>query len=228
MSLTSKISNRFGFLWLPLSFLGNLFIYLKYREFTMIPWKIYLMNLELMKKGTNIKGDYVECGVWKGGMTAGASEIFGKNRRYYLFDSFEGLPPAQEIDGEGAIEWQKNTDSPNYYDNCTASENDARKAMEKSPAKDVQIVKGWFDQTLSQFPKERKIACLRLDADWYESTWICFEELYDSVAQGGLIIIDDYKSWDGCAKAVHDFLSSKKNADRLYQFNNSVSYILKH
>lgn len=44
----------------------------------------------------------MECGVWRGGMIASISEILGNNREYYLFDSFEGLPQAKEIDGIAA------------------------------------------------------------------------------------------------------------------------------
>ena len=47
-------------------------------------------------------------------------------RDYVLFDSFEGLPPAAEIDGENAIAWQADTTSPEYFDNCTAGEEVAR------------------------------------------------------------------------------------------------------
>ena len=55
----------------------------------------------------------------------------------------------------------------------------------------------------------------------------CLEALFPLVTQGGLVIIDDYYTWDGCAKAVHDYLSSIKSACRIRQFMNDVAYITK-
>jgi O-methyltransferase len=46
-----------------------------------------------------------------------------------------------------------------------------------------------------------------LDADWYDSTITCLEAFGKHVAPGGVILIDDYYTWDGCSKAVHDYLS---------------------
>ena len=48
---------------------------------------------------------------------------------------------------------------------------------------------------------------LRLDGDWYESTRVCLENLYPHVAPGGIVIVDDYYNWDGCARAVNEFVS---------------------
>src|ERR1051325_7672468 len=94
----------------------------KYRDYTMIPEGEFIVNLDLVHKFLNIKGDIVECGVWKGGMTAAIAELSNEQKMVHLFDSFEGLPPAKEIDGEAALAWQSNTTAPNYYDNCTADE----------------------------------------------------------------------------------------------------------
>jgi O-methyltransferase len=55
---------------------------------------------------------------------------------------------------------------------------------------------------------------------------ICLERLFDYVAVGGLVVLDDYHTWDGCSRAVHDFLSKRKAAERLRHINN-VAYIEK-
>ena len=39
--------------------------------------------------------------------------------------------------------------------------------------------------------------------------------LFHQVNTGGIIIIDDYYDWDGCSKAVHDFLSQNNRAERI-------------
>jgi O-methyltransferase len=202
-------------------------LYNKYRSFTMIPEYSFIDNLILCEKIEEVKGDIVECGVWRGGMIASMAELLGNNRQYYLFDSFEGLPKPGENDGSDAFKWQANTESPEYYDNCKAEVEFAIKAMKLSGVNNYQIEKGWFNETL---PKAtcNEIALLRLDGDWYDSTMDCLKNLFPKVVDGGLILIDDYYFWDGCSKAVHDYLSKNNLTDRIRQTNYGVCYIVKN
>ena len=103
-------------------------IFEKYSSFSMIKEGKYIENLQLIREFSHISGAVVECGVWKGGMIAGVAEILGCDRAYYLFDSFEGLPEAQTIDGDAAIKWQQDTESPIYFDNCAAPIEESKKA----------------------------------------------------------------------------------------------------
>ncbi|MBL7870856.1 MAG: class I SAM-dependent methyltransferase [Cyclobacteriaceae bacterium] len=198
----------------------------KYKDFTMIPKELFISNLELASRFLKVKGDIIECGVWRGGMVAGISELAGSKKRVHLFDSFEGLPPAQEIDGDAALKWQKDTNSDNYYDNCTADESFTIEAMKKASNKNYRIYKGWFNDTLDLY-EGNPISILRLDGDWYESIKTCLDKLFPFVVEGGLIILDDYHTWDGCTKAVHDYLSEIKSSSRICQWNNQVAYIVK-
>jgi O-methyltransferase len=52
-----------------------------------------------------------------------------------------------------------------------------------------------------------RVALLRLDTDWYESTRHELAHLYERVTPGGVIIIDDYDYWEGSRKAVDEFLA---------------------
>lgn len=72
--------------------------FVKYRDFTIVPKSLYTANLHLAAKVRDVEGDVVECGTWRGGMIAGIADTLGANRRYHLFDSYEGMPPAKEID----------------------------------------------------------------------------------------------------------------------------------
>jgi len=202
-------------------------IYNRYQMFSMIPKAYYIENLSICQKYCYLEGDVVECGVWKGGMMAGIAELLGNKRNYYLFDSFEGLPLAEEIDGEKARNWQQDTKSSIYYNNCTASVDYAIEAMHLAGIKNAIIVKGWFKNTLENFIFPNQIAILRLDADWYSSTKICLEKIYPFLAERALIIIDDYYAWEGCSKAVHDFLSEHQLSDRIHTSKEGVAYITK-
>ena len=184
--------------------------------------------LSLVSKFENIEGCVVECGVWRGGMMGGIAETMGNKRDYYLFDSFEGLPPAKEIDGASAIAWQKDVDSPGYFENCKAEMDWAEKAMMKTKVKNYKLVKGWFDKTIPTYTFDKPIGVLHLDGDWYDSTMVCLENLFMKVAKGGLIILDDYYVWEGCSKALHDYLSINKRPERIERAYSSGCYLIKH
>lgn len=202
-------------------------IHRAFRAYTMSSPHFYLINLALAEQFKLVPGAVVECGVWRGGMIAGLVTVLGKDREYFLFDSFEGLPPAQPIDGDSIKRWQEDKLSPWYYDNCKTDESYARKAMGLAGARTVHIVKGWFKDTVQHFPKDRSIAVLRLDGDLFESTLDCLNDLYASVVKGGLIIFDDYYVWEGCSRAVHHFLSQHNLTEKVRMFNNAVCYIRK-
>jgi hypothetical protein len=75
------------------------------------------------------------------------------------------------------------------------------------------MVKGWFQDTLPVTrAKIGPIAVLRLDGDWYESTKVCFENLFDQVSNNGFVILDDYFSCFGCKKATDEFLAARGKA----------------
>jgi O-methyltransferase len=199
--------------------------YNKYKDFTMIPSELFIDNVLLCDSINSINGCVVECGVWRGGMIAGIFEYSDKKRNCILFDSFEGLPEVKKNDGEAAKIWQE-TNNGVGLDNCKAEISFAEKAMELSNSKNHQIVQGWFDQTLPVTKIKEPIAILRLDGDWYDSTMVCLENLYPLVAEKGIIIIDDYYAWDGCSRAVHDYLSKNNLPLRISQTEKGVCYIV--
>lgn len=200
-------------------------IYEKYKQFTMIPIEVYVDNLLLCNNINSIDGCIVECGVWRGGMIAGIYDYIKEKRKCFLFDSFEGLPLVKENDGEAAKIWQTTNDGVGL-DNCKAEISFAEKAMELANSKKHNIIQGWFEDTIPNIKIEQPIAILRLDGDWYDSTMICLENLYPSVVENGLIIIDDYYAWDGCARAIHDYLSKNNLPLRISQSKNGVCYII--
>ena len=151
-------------------------IYAEVQDYTMVAEGVFCDNLQLAEGVHNIPGCVVECGVWRGGMSAGLACILGDNREYYLFDSFVGLPQAREIDGANAIAYQQDTSSPVYYDNCAASAEFAQKAMNMVGAKRFHLMPGFFNKTLPEFHLEEDIALLRLDGDWYDLD-LCLPEI---------------------------------------------------
>lgn len=195
------------------------------RRHTMIPESLFVDNLKLVWDFRETKGCVVECGVWKGGMSAGMAQVLN-DRTFFLYDSFEGLPPAKEIDGKRALEWQRQKDGIYYYDNCKADMSFADDIMRRTGV-DYHLIKGWFCDTLPRIELNEPIAVLRLDSDWYDSTWDCLSNLYAKVATGGIIIFDDYYVFDGCSRAVHDFLSRNSLPDRVNRAYSGIAYLIK-
>ena len=163
-----------------------------------------------------VPGALVECGTWRGGSSFLMAEVLRRRgedgRTVWMFDSFEGLPPPDEIDGPGARTYAEDTENPLYRDNCRADLDGVRAAARRLDLEGrTEIVPGWFDQTLAA-ARERigAIALLRIDCDWYEPVKLCLETLYDQVSPGGTLIVDDYYQWDGCTIAVHEFLARRE------------------
>jgi O-methyltransferase len=204
----------------------------RYKPYSMVADNpgLFCENLLLMDFiGQNVNGDFVECGTWKGGMSCAMMAVGGSSRQYHFFDSFEGLPDAQDIDGPLALQYQLNTDSPLYHDNCRADYDEFLQLIyaQEVPRANIHVYKGWFEQTLLQYP-ESPIAVLRLDGDWYESTMNCLQHLFAHVVEGGIVVLDDYDAWDGCARATHDFLSQRQLNYRISRTPlSNIAYIQK-
>jgi O-methyltransferase len=156
-------------------------------------------------KDTNYS--FVECGVAKGGCLSMMNFSSGKNNKIFGFDSFEGMP---DITKEDIDDYNKSC--PKVWVNVPLCNgiNDVYNTFNKLNLNmdNVTLVKGFFQDTLQvqeNIDNIGEIAVLRLDGDWYESTKICLDKLYDKVIDGGIIIIDDYGHFIGAKQATDEF-----------------------
>jgi hypothetical protein len=127
----------------------------KVRPFTMVPERslVELARQVLAILAFDIPGDFVECGVWRGGASFLIAEVLRhagmRGRKVWLLDSFEGLPRPEEIDGAKAMAYSRNPADPWYHDNCRASLEDVQRSVTTLGLTGMtELVKGWFDQTL--------------------------------------------------------------------------------
>lgn len=196
-------------------------------------------------ENNGILGDYVECGVYTGNHPKIACQTILENnfskRNIYMYDTFEGLTEPSEFDftlkgsdfsmsRSDVMETWKNHKS-NYGSNwCEASLQLVKDNVESS-GYDIErlfYIVGDIRETLnidSNLPK--KICVLRLDTDWYDSTKIEMEKLYDLVSDGGVVIIDDYYLWSGQKKAIDDFLKSRNLNKEMKNITNKITYFIK-
>jgi len=158
----------------------------------------------------NIEGDIVECGVWRGGHII-LARIVSPFRVCWLYDTFDGMTP------------------PGPFDRKTNGKMPPKKALNhhwtRATLEEVMgnfCIEGLYDQTklvfvvgdvaktlLDHNNLPDKIALLRLDTDWYESTKIELEVLFPRIVPGGILIVDDYGHWQGARKAVDEYLGHR-------------------
>jgi hypothetical protein len=164
----------------------------------------------------SVPGDFVECGVWRGGNAIVAAEIFRLNNadnHVWLFDTFNGMVSPTDIDmdynGVKAIDRYMDDKKIGYNEWCYASiEHVKANFMNKGLLKEnIHFVPGDVNETLNEPLGVEKISVLRLDTDWWESTKIELEILYPKLSIGGVLIIDDYGSWLGCRTATDEYFA---------------------
>lgn len=218
---------------------------------TMLPYEplVTLFEQVVYCDKNNIEGDFVECGTWKGGATgmmALATLKYGSSRRnLHLFDAFQEIcQPDEEHDSKEIIDEIKRLVKIKHfgedlkplagvYDQFggpgTLSEN--KKLLEQVigyPVDHLHYHIGWFQDTVPvDAGNISKIAILRLDGDWYQSTKVCLDHLYDKVVKSGIVIIDDYGYNIGCKEAVDEFFSERKIAPILNYINSTCRYFIK-
>lgn len=169
-----------------------------------------------------IPGAIVECGVWRGGsMLAVARTLLQlgvTDRELYLFDTFTGMTPPTEKDidirkGKHADEYLQGTGpGPMAWsrpDRHVATLDDVKQGFAgvDYPEERLHYVVGAVEETVPEAAPEQ-IAILRLDTDWYESTKHELEHLYPRLAPGGVLILDDYGSWQGAKDATDEWLET--------------------
>lgn len=194
---------------------------------TMIGLK-QLNNIQFCVEDTlknNIPGDFIETGVWRGGATilmrATLKAHNIKDRRVWVADSFEGIPPTNlslyPADAQG------NAWHTNRY--LAISINEVKSNFERYNLLDEQVVflKGFFKDTLPTAPIQQ-IAVLRLDGDLYESTMDSLVHLYHKLSIGGYIILDDYFNITCCRQAVDDFRKANNITDEIKQVDDHAIF----
>lgn len=202
------------------------------RSYTMVPYAglvtLYQQVVFCETQGT--PGDFVECGTWNGGavglMALGNLKHGSTRRHIHLFDSFKGVPePDESIDGKKAVQQVLSVGGgtkgrlvsvEGFYEKLA----DGVGTLEANKYLLETIVgydpcflhyhEGWFQDTLPKVaPQIGSIAILRLDGDWYASTKVCLQYLYDRVVGGGFVIIDDYGCYEGCKRAIDEFMKQE-------------------
>jgi O-methyltransferase len=189
-------------------------LYERCNAFTMTPvermYALYEATRYVVARG--VPGDVVECGVWKGGSAMLAAltldRLEHRERTLHLFDTFAGMTEPTDADGQSALrEWHEK-DRGDHNEWCYSGREEVERNMLSTgyPAARVALVEGKVEDTLPERAPD-SIALLRLDTDWYQSTYHELVHLYPRLEPGGVLIIDDYGCWPGARRAVDRYLA---------------------
>jgi O-methyltransferase len=243
MNIKQELSKLFAMFGYRVEKINNKILDIKNAEF----WEIYhvckdytMTSAERMYGlycsvdyilSNNIKGSFVECGVWRGGSSMLIAKMLSNrklnDRKMYLYDTFEGMsePTSNDVDsgGNDAAELLKKAVSEKEESVwCLADLADVQHNMRLTNFSEENIfyIKGKVEDTIPKTMPE-PIALLRLDTDWYESTKHELTHLYPKLSTNGVLIIDDYGYWEGCRKAVDEYFSEQKENILLNRIDNT-------
>jgi O-methyltransferase len=152
------------------------------------------------KYASLLKGDFAECGVYRGGTSLILSRILKTSqKKLYIFDSFEGLGEA-------------NPDHDNYFKAGDFSDT-SRSRVETllAPfAANVVIKQGWIPHTFKGLD-DRRFALVHIDVDLYQAALDCCNFFYNLMTPGGVLLFDEYgfPNCQGEKDAVDYFFSDK-------------------
>ena len=182
-------------------------IMLTARPYTMTSGRNLLATIGAAKM--SVRGDFVECGVWRGGHVIAALLATTQARTHWLFDTFDGMTEPGPHDIRRGSHARETTAyrkrGPRQWCRAELEEVQTNIDQYRRPDQAVRYVQGPVEDTLPVTELPEEIAVLRLDTDFYSSTLAELQHLWPRVVPGGTIIIDDYYSWDGCRRACDEY-----------------------
>lgn len=147
----------------------------------------------------NLTGAVAEFGVFSGVFAKIINKKF-KDKKLYLFDTFEGFPEA-DMAAEEIDEQTMNFHNEAFKDITVES------VLRLMPnRKNCLVKKGYFPDTTHDCLDEN-FCFVSLDVDLYTPIYNGLEYFYPRLVAGGYIFVHEYNSnlFPNCKKAVHDF-----------------------
>ncbi len=213
-------------------------VFNKVKPFTMtsVERAVSLMQSVKYVVENQIEGDFVECGVWRGGSMMIVASILRQlgdtNRKLFLYDTFEGMPAPSENDvdfqGTAAEKFYGET-AGNSEGWCFADQRDVLQNLHSTgyPKENIFLIEGKVEDTIPETLPE-KICLLRLDTDWYDSTKHELIHLYPNLSENGILIIDDYGHWQGARKATDEYFGELKFKPFLQRIDYTGRLLIKN
>ena len=162
-----------------------------------------------------VPGIFLEAGVAMGGSAIIIAKTKKRERELRLYDVFEMLPPPSANDDpkshavyrdflDGRVSGAVDKNYVAHAKDLLAFTRDNMARMGVDPeAENVSFVKGLYEDTLKV---DEPVAFAHIDCDWYDSVKLCIDRLAGQMSPKGIMLFDDYNSFQGCRKAVDEWL----------------------
>lgn len=172
-----------------------------------------------------IRGSVVEIGVYRGGsMIAMMRADRVRKRLFYLYDTFAGMTPPSAVDLDYNGYPAEQLMAASEAVRCASSLPEVQRHVSAHGGVEPARVHYVVGDVLRTTVYPEAIAVLRLDTDWYDSTKFELDHFYDLVTPGGVVIVDDYGHWQGCKRAVDEFLQARPEIPPLVEIDYTGVY----
>jgi hypothetical protein len=189
-----------------------------------------LNHLEIYEQITDLAGDILEFGVYKG--TSLVRFLTYRNllesedsRRVFGFDIFGKFP--DELKLESDRKFVENFEGAGGYG---ISQEELEMHLQNKGFRNYELFAGDIMKTLPEFLEKypaRRISMIHIDVDVYEPSKFILEQLWDRLVPGGIVMLDDYATVEGETLAVEEFFKDKPHLIRKPRFNYIPTYIVK-
>lgn len=167
-----------------------------------------LFLCQCIEQVKDVPGAFMEIGCAKGHTTVFLNRFMdrlGMERKYFAIDTFSGF-----TESDIRYETKQRNKSHHYGDFRVNDKKWFDHTMKMNAIGRVESWKG--DAKNFDFSQAGPIAFCLLDVDLYEPTRDILPRVYERLAPGGIIVIDDCKvdsKWDGALYAYQEFVSKR-------------------
>ncbi|MEE9929645.1 class I SAM-dependent methyltransferase [Microvirgula aerodenitrificans] len=197
----------------------------------------FIAKEKLFQQILHINGIVVECGVYNGAglfTWAQLSNIYepvNYNRKIVGFDTFEGFPSVNEVDNLGSLDSKAGDIRGSSLEELELSVEKYNHERHLSHIKNVELVKGDFNQTAEQYLDKNQhtiVSLLYLDFDLYEPTKKALALFLPRMPKGAIVAFDEIncESFPGETLALHEMIGIDKYEIRRFTFEPWISYIV--
>lgn len=176
-------------------------------------------------------GDILEMGVALGGSAVVLANGMAPDRSFHGYDVFGMIPPPTDRDDRRTHERYetivggdaRGLGGHKYYGYVDDLYGQVAETLASFghlvDGVRVSLHRGPFEDTLH--PSE-PVALAHIDSDWYEPVRLRLERLHPQLSVGGLVVLDDFFDYAGCATATHEYLAQHEDLRMIRTTSSAV------
>ena len=186
-------------------------------------WKNHIY-CSFFQNGLNIEGDLIECGVYRGFSSAVACHYLNfekyKNKKLYLFDTWDGIPEDQ-LD---SIRKQY----PAMNNKYKGEENLNIVEERFKQFNNVVKIKGKVPDSLKSINLPNKISFLHLDLNTHIGEIGALEYVFSKLVQGAVCLLDDFGDTMGKEQMIHEKKWFEEKKCNICELPTGQAFVIKY